>query len=70
MREPVGLEAVAEACLTAHQLLELHGTSEMQSVSRVLLFQIGREIARREVESDKQLEMTEGNLMRVLSKTR
>lgn len=41
------LNAVADAVMAAHAVIEEHGTHEMKTMSRVLLFTIGKEIAQR-----------------------
>ena len=41
-------ESIADACLAAHAEIEKHGTSEMQHLIRILLFQIGQQLARRQ----------------------
>ncbi|AIQ89821.1 protein of unassigned function [Methylobacterium oryzae CBMB20] len=38
---------MVETAIAAHQLLALHGTSTMQLLSRLLLMEIGTEIAAR-----------------------
>ncbi|MCJ2106370.1 hypothetical protein MKK70_13455 [Methylobacterium sp. E-041] len=43
------IEAIANACLEANEVIERHGTPEMQTLMRLLLFQIGQEIARQQV---------------------
>ncbi|TXN42506.1 hypothetical protein [Methylobacterium sp. WL7] len=45
---------MAEACLKANELVKVYGTPEMQAIMRVLLFQIGQEIAREQAESQKK----------------
>jgi hypothetical protein len=57
-------EGLVNACLVAHEEVKKHGTSEMQTVIRLLLFQIGQELARRQSgdhESDQGYEQTEQN---------
>ena len=39
------LDAVADACLVAHAVIEKNGTPEMRAMIRVLLHILGREIA-------------------------
>ena len=41
------LDAVADAVMAAHAVIEQHGTHEMKTMSRVLLFAVGKEIAQR-----------------------
>lgn len=42
------LDRTAEAILTAHKLITEHGTPGMQALSRLLLMEVGQEIADRE----------------------
>lgn len=44
------INMMADACLKAHELVKAHGTVEMEATMRILLFQIGQEIALRESE--------------------
>ena len=39
------LNAIADAVMAAHEVIEEHGTHEMKTLSRMLLLTIGREIA-------------------------
>lgn len=48
------IDAMVEACLKAHDLVKAHGTPEMQATMRILLLQIGQEIAHEEVENGKK----------------
>lgn len=41
------LDAVAEACIEAHAVIERNGTPEMRAAIRTLLHIVGREIGRR-----------------------
>ena len=51
VRSTDDVNEMAEACLKANELVKVHGTPEMQAIMRVLLFQIGQEIARKQAES-------------------
>ena len=42
---PDEMVALAEACLEANKIVQAYGTPEMKSLMRLLLFQIGHEIA-------------------------
>lgn len=44
---------MADACIAAQAAVERSGTSEMKTLIRILLFQIGQELARREAERTK-----------------
>jgi hypothetical protein len=46
------LDRTAEAILTAHRLVIEHGNPRMQALSRLLLMEIGKEIAAGEREHD------------------
>ncbi len=48
------IDAMVEACLRAHELVQAHGTPEMQATMRILLFQVGQKIARRRTEGRKK----------------
>jgi hypothetical protein len=50
------IEQVSEACLVAYETLKRHGTPEMQATMRILLFQIGREVARQQPEQRTDLD--------------
>ena len=50
------LDRMAEVCLEAHALIEAHGTPEMRATIRLLLLQLGRELVRRETESQRERE--------------
>ncbi|MFD0936949.1 hypothetical protein [Methylobacterium trifolii] len=52
MTETSDLEAVAEACLSANEVVSEHGTPEMQALMRTLLFMVGREIAAQSSQAD------------------
>ncbi|GAN52324.1 hypothetical protein ME121_6456 [Methylobacterium sp. ME121] len=41
-------EAMAEACISIHEEIARHGSAEMQTASRMLLFALAAEIRRRE----------------------
>lgn len=45
MEHKPDLNAVADAAMAAHAVIEEHGTHEMKTLSRMLLLTIGREIA-------------------------
>lgn len=47
MPEDDGFDRMVRAAIHAHQLLGSHGTPVMQFLSRVLLIEIGRELAMR-----------------------
>ena len=40
------VEAIADACLAAHEEIKSHGMSEMQHLIRILLFQVDQELER------------------------
>ena len=40
-------EAMVAACIANHEKITLHGSFEMQTASRMLLFALAKEIARR-----------------------
>ncbi len=42
------LDRLVEVCLEAHALIDRCGTPAMRTMIRMLLFQVGRELARRE----------------------
>jgi hypothetical protein len=44
------LDRMAEVCLEAHALIDAGGTPAMRAMIRLLLLQIGREMARRQAE--------------------
>ncbi|MFK5595655.1 hypothetical protein ACFZ8E_01390 [Methylobacterium sp. HMF5984] len=48
--------ALAEVCLEANEIVQAYGTPEMMTLMRLLLFQIGQEIARCEVEPRAKLD--------------
>lgn len=50
MKSSEELEAMAEACLKAHESVANSGTPEMLVLMQIVLFQVGHEIARRESE--------------------
>lgn len=41
------LNAVADAVMAAHAVIDEHGTHEMKTMSRTLLFTVGKAIAQR-----------------------
>lgn len=41
------LKAVADAVMAAHAVIDEHGTHEMKTMSRTLLFTVGKAIAQR-----------------------
>ena len=41
-------DAMAQACIDNHQAIVRHGSPEMQTASRMLLYALAEEIARRE----------------------
>ena len=43
-----GFEALAEACIANHAEVMQHGSTEMQTASRMLLYALADEIRRRE----------------------
>lgn len=45
------LMELADACLAANEVIERHGTSEMRALIRLLLFQVGQELARQQASS-------------------
>ncbi|GJD43779.1 hypothetical protein AFCDBAGC_1634 [Methylobacterium cerastii] len=45
------LEEIADACLALHEEIKRHGTTEMQHFIRLLLFQVGQELARQQAAS-------------------
>jgi hypothetical protein len=47
MSDDDGFDRMVEAAIAAHQLLAAHGTSTMRLLSRLLLMEIGTEIAAR-----------------------
>ena len=50
-----GIEHMTQACLAAHEAVQEHGSPELQALSRLLLFTLGREMAAR-TETDVQIE--------------
>lgn len=48
MVEQEGFDAMAQACIDNHEAVMLHGSPEMRSASRMLLFTLAEEIQRRE----------------------
>ncbi|MCJ2121763.1 hypothetical protein [Methylobacterium sp. J-077] len=49
---PDEFEAMAEACIANHEQVIRHGSIGMQAVSRILLYALGVEIARRIEDED------------------
>ncbi|MEE7451064.1 hypothetical protein MRF4_26555 [Methylobacterium radiotolerans] len=47
MSDDDGFDRMVEAAILAHQLVTAHGTETMQLLSRLLLLEIGTEIAAR-----------------------
>ncbi|MEE7439971.1 hypothetical protein SAMN02799625_02886 [Methylobacterium sp. UNC300MFChir4.1] len=47
MSDDDGFDRMVEATILAHQLVAAHGTATMQLLSRLLLMEIGTEIAAR-----------------------
>lgn len=43
-------DAVVQACIENHKAIMLHGSSEMQTASRMLLYALAAEIQRREAD--------------------
>jgi len=54
MSEEGEINTLVEACVKTHELVKAYGTPEMQATMRMLLFQIGQEVARRQAESQKK----------------
>jgi hypothetical protein len=54
MQNTSKIDAMVEACLKAHDLVKAHSTPEMQATMRILLLQIGQEIAREEAQNGKK----------------
>jgi hypothetical protein len=48
MSEEEAFDAVAEACIANHEAIMRHGSPEMQTASRMLLYALAVEIQRRE----------------------
>ena len=48
MEAPDAFDALAEACIANYKAILEHGSSEMQSASRILLYVLAEEIRRRE----------------------
>jgi hypothetical protein len=49
MDEGDDFHAIAEACLALHETVKQAGTPTMQALSQALLFEVGRELALREI---------------------
>lgn len=47
MPDDAGFDRMVRAAIDTHRLLQTHGTPAMQLLSRLLLLEIGREIAAR-----------------------
>ena len=47
MSDSRDLDAVADACIAAYAAVEKHGTEEMRSLLRAVLFLVARELADR-----------------------
>ena len=47
-------DVMAEACITTGQLVMAHGSPALQQAMRIVLFTLGREIARREARRTQQ----------------
>jgi hypothetical protein len=47
MDAPGEFDAVADACIANHEEIVQHGSSEMQTASRILLYALAEEIRRR-----------------------
>jgi hypothetical protein len=54
---PDEMVALAESCLEANEIVQTYGTPEMKTLMRLLLFQIGQEIARRLAKPETKLEV-------------
>lgn len=48
MREEDAFDMMAQACIANHEEIMRHGSSEMQTASRMLLYALAVEIQRRE----------------------
>jgi hypothetical protein len=48
MGAPDGFEAVADVCIANHESILQHGSPEMQTASRMLLYALAEEIRRRD----------------------
>lgn len=48
--EPDQIEVIAQACIEANDLIQESGTDMMKTIMRVLLFEIGQEIARQQAD--------------------
>lgn len=48
MEPPNDFEAMAETCIANHEAILQHGSPEMQTASRMLLYALAEEIRRRE----------------------
>lgn len=50
------LEEIADACLALHEEIKRHGTAEMQHLIRLMLFQVGQDLARQLAASREELD--------------
>ncbi|MHC2088896.1 hypothetical protein [Methylobacterium sp. CM6244] len=59
MEDNERFNAMAEACLTAHEAVADVGTPAMFAMTRALLWQIGQELAQREARREEMLRHSE-----------
>ena len=56
MEDDERFEAMADACLAAHEAVTEMGTPAMLAMTRALLWQVGQELAQREARREKMLQ--------------
>ena len=68
MEDDERFNAMAEACLKAHEAVADMGTPAMIAMTRALLWQVGQELAQREARREQMLHQTEAKERRDASK--
>ena len=68
MEDDERFNAMAEACLKAHEAVADMGTPAMVAMTRALLWQVGQELAQREARREQMLHQTEAEERRDASK--
>jgi hypothetical protein len=64
MEDDERFNAMAEACLKAHEAVADVGTPAMLAMTRALLWQVGQELAQREEQRKEMLRYADANLQR------
>ena len=68
MEDDERFNAMAEACLKAHEAVADMGTPAMVAMTRALLWQVGQELAQREARREQMLHQAEAEERRDASK--